>query len=240
MPKGQKIVDWTKPENDQKLLLAIIKANDITGAKYADVAAAFGEPICQENKTWSLTVCIGGGVPASCIGLRISKLRALAKEGKTTPGGGPKAKTTGGGLMSGLKPAKGKPTPETETSGDRYGANKANFHAFTTTQWIVLTRIGSDDKSSDGEQNVTPPKTPKSNGNKIISGRVTKRISPRKNPTKDYKKLVDPFMEMDEAKDEEGGNIFGKPDKSEDEDSDPSDTEFGPKKEFTTEQDEAI
>ena len=43
-------------------------------------------------------------------------------------------------------------------------------------------------------------------------------------------------MEMD-AQDEEGVNIFGKPDKSEDEDSDPSDAEFGLKKEVKAEED---
>ena len=41
MPKGQKIVDWTKPENDQKLLVAILKACDIP-KKYGEIAEAFG------------------------------------------------------------------------------------------------------------------------------------------------------------------------------------------------------
>ena len=94
----------------------------------------------------------------------------------------------------------------------------------------------SDKESDDDDQNVTPPKTPKID--KVISGRITKRISPRKNQVKDYKKLVDPFMEMEGAKDEEGGNIFGNPDKSDGEDSDPSDTEFGAKKGVKTEEDE--
>ena len=42
MPKGQKIVDWTKPENDQKLLLAIIKVSEVS-KKYHEIAAAFGK-----------------------------------------------------------------------------------------------------------------------------------------------------------------------------------------------------
>ena len=42
MPKGQKIVDWTKPENDQKLLLAIIKVSEVS-KKYQEIAAAFGK-----------------------------------------------------------------------------------------------------------------------------------------------------------------------------------------------------
>ena len=47
--------------------------------------------------------------------------------------------------------------------------------------------------------------------------------------------MTDPFMEMDAQ--DEGANIFGKPDKSEDEDSDPSDAEFEPKKEVKAEED---
>ena len=42
MPKGQKIVDWTKSENDQKLLLAIIKVSE-GSKKYHEIAAAFGK-----------------------------------------------------------------------------------------------------------------------------------------------------------------------------------------------------
>lgn len=42
MPKGTKVVDWTKPENDQKLFLAIIKTSEISN-KYQAIANAFGE-----------------------------------------------------------------------------------------------------------------------------------------------------------------------------------------------------
>lgn len=41
MPKGQKFVDWTNPDNDKKLLHAIIAANDVT-VNYGKVAEAFG------------------------------------------------------------------------------------------------------------------------------------------------------------------------------------------------------
>ena len=41
MPKGQKIVDWTDPNNDKKLLQAIITASDL-GVNYEKVAKAFG------------------------------------------------------------------------------------------------------------------------------------------------------------------------------------------------------
>ena len=51
--------------------------------------------------------------------------------------------------------------------------------------------------------------------------------------------MTDPFIEMD-APDEEGANIFGKPDKSEDEDSDPSDAEFGLKKKEVKAEEDSI
>ena len=94
----------------------------------------------------------------------------------------------------------------------------------------------SDENSSNGNNNPTATKPSKGGINKVLAGRVTKpRASPRKKQTQDYKKMTDPFMDMD-AKDEEGANIFGKPDKSEDEDSDPSDAEFGLKKEVKAEE----
>ena len=39
--------------------------------------------------------------------------------------------------------------------------------------------------------------------------------------------MMDPFTDMEAAKDEDGENVFGVPEKSEEEDSDPSDPEFG-------------
>ena len=42
MPKGTKVVDWMKPENDQKLFLAIIKTSEISN-KYQAIANAFGK-----------------------------------------------------------------------------------------------------------------------------------------------------------------------------------------------------
>ena len=52
MPKGQKIVDWTKPDNDQKLLLAILKVCDIP-KKYGEIAAAFGGLITSVTQLWN-------------------------------------------------------------------------------------------------------------------------------------------------------------------------------------------
>ena len=78
-------------------------------------------------------------------------------------------------------------------------------------------------ESADSAKN--PFSTPR-NRNKVISGRVRKaRVSPRQSVKPDYKKLGDPFVGMDEAKDEHGNNIFGN-DESGSEDTYPSDAEF--------------
>ncbi|KAL8847531.1 MAG: hypothetical protein Q9221_007431 [Calogaya cf. arnoldii] len=61
MPKGQKIVDWTNPENDKKLFHCIIMTSEV-GVNYDKVAKAFGE-----------------GVPASCISQRVNKIRRDAR-----------------------------------------------------------------------------------------------------------------------------------------------------------------
>lgn len=53
---------------------------------------------------------------------------------------------------------------------------------------------------------------------KTIGGRVTKRVSPRKGKSTDYKKLDDPFITMDSAKDEDGNTVFGEPSGTESED----------------------
>ena len=74
----------------------------------------------------------------------------------------------------------------------------------------------------------TPPTTPvhSAKHDKVISGRITKRTSPRKGKKTDYKTLVDPFFAMDEAKDADGKNVFGEPSASESEDTYVTDGSF--------------
>ena len=81
----------------------------------------------------------------------------------------------------------------------------------------------NDDES---DPTSTPPQTPikvKGVADRVLKGRVTKRISPRKNEKKDYKQMGDPFVGM---KDENGEHMFEDKGASS-EDSDPTDTEFG-------------
>lgn len=46
MPKGQKFVDWTNPDNDKKLLHSIIAAADVN-VNYDKVAQYFGTLSCS-------------------------------------------------------------------------------------------------------------------------------------------------------------------------------------------------
>lgn len=59
-----------------------------------------------------------------------------------------------------------------------------------------------------------------------MGGRVSKRISPRKVNQADYKQLDDPFATMDNAKDEDGNNVFGEPSGTESEDTYATDGSF--------------
>lgn len=150
----------------------------------------------------------------------------MAKESKTAITAAMPKKSDG--LMSGLKTApkiKGKGQAKNVETSDEYVA-----WCFILCILLSLLTIYSEPDSTDlGLQAVTPPKTPHPMVDKIISGRVTKRVSPRKTSIKDYKKIEDPFMELEAVKGDDGENVFGKPDLSEEDDSDPSDEEYGHK-----------
>ena len=84
-----------------------------------------------------------------------------------------------------------------------------------------------------GGQAGTAPKTPINNENadKVLSGRVTKaRASLRKIDKKNYQGMLDPFNLIEDA-DETGERIF-KVEKSESEESNPNDVEFGKVRKF--------
>ena len=136
-----------------------------------------------------------------------------------------------GGLMSGLKRAskgKGKKGKDSEESEDESMKEYVLQSSWTRPLEVMLTK-NSESESSDGGQAATPPKTPNAHANtdKVISGRVVKRISPRKATTTNYKKLEDPFAGMESANENEGEGIFGGPERSEEEDSNPTDEEYG-------------
>ena len=90
------------------------------------------------------------------------------------------------------------------------------------------TAIDSEEESameSDDDTNSTTP-LHSTKRDKTISGRITKRASPRKGNKTNYKTLIDPFFTMDEAKDESGNNIFGEPSATESEDTYATDGSF--------------
>ncbi|KAL8750659.1 MAG: hypothetical protein Q9199_006924 [Rusavskia elegans] len=171
MPKGQKIVDWTNAENDKKLLHAIITASDL-GVNYEKVAKAFGD-----------------GVPASCISLRISKIR------KEVRGKGVTSTST----ASIPAPSQRRPV---------YTASKAKITS------IKATNNESDDTEDEigSKQDPEEPTVQKrvKGGDKVITGRVTKaRKSPRQSSVKkDYQKMLDPFNDFGDVVDGDGDAIF--------------------------------
>ena len=89
--------------------------------------------------------------------------------------------------------------------------------------------MDSDEEESAVEtDHETPPTTPMHSAkhDKTISGRITKRASPRKGKKTDYKTLDDPFFAMDAAKDANGNNVFGEPSATESEDTYATDGSF--------------
>ncbi|KAL8685980.1 MAG: hypothetical protein Q9218_007425 [Villophora microphyllina] len=99
MPKGQKIVDWAKPENSEKLLYAIIASSDFQ-LNYAKVAELFGD-----------------GVPASCISTKIYTLRKQAQEKGIVPAVSvPNAKGTTKSRKKGAKGAKSEVQADSDAS----------------------------------------------------------------------------------------------------------------------------
>ncbi|KAL8951816.1 MAG: hypothetical protein Q9222_002232 [Ikaeria aurantiellina] len=99
MPKGQKFVDWTNPDNDKKLLHAIIAANDVQ-VNYAKVAKAFGD-----------------NVPAQSIQLRMNKLRKEARDKGLMPDSAGKG-GNGGSAQRQQKQAAKKSANTMDTSDD--------------------------------------------------------------------------------------------------------------------------
>ena len=89
--------------------------------------------------------------------------------------------------------------------------------------------MASDEEESAVEtDHETPPTTPMHSAkhDKILVGRITKRASPRKGKKTNYKALEDPFFAMDNAKDENGNNVFGEPSATESEDTYATDGSF--------------
>lgn len=76
----------------------------------------------------------------------------------------------------------------------------------------------------DEKTSITP--APSAKRQKTLGGRVSKRVSPRKDKKVDYKKLGDPFITMENAEDEDGNNVFGEPSGTESEDTYATDGSF--------------
>ncbi len=84
-----------------------------------------------------------------------------------------------------------------------------------------------EESAAETEHEKTSPTPARSTKRqKVIGGRVTKRISPRKSTKTNYKELEDPFVNMNNIKDENGENVFGEPSGTESEDTYVTDGSF--------------
>ena len=133
------------------------------------------------------------------------------------------------------------PTPVTNSAQTviRTQVKKTEVIKFHGSKKSITDNSKQTIKEEDGsEQAITPPETsddalaptpatPTTKKTKVINGRVKKpRASPRKTVKKDYKKMEDPFVEMEDVKDENGENVFSGPEESGSEDTVLTDGEF--------------
>ncbi|KAL9576204.1 MAG: hypothetical protein Q9212_007298 [Teloschistes hypoglaucus] len=167
MPKGQKFVDWTNPDNDKKLLHSIIAATDVS-VNYEKVAQYFG-----------------GGVPASSIALRMTKLRKEAREKglmEQSPSE-PAVATKKGGRKTASgkqKSAKGG-TSETQVESDE---SETGVH-------VKMEGGFSDDEDTKIAMKKGVKKSTKADDEKVIAGRVSKPRAKKTTPRKKSAKATD-------------------------------------------------
>ncbi|KAL8700016.1 MAG: hypothetical protein Q9201_005681 [Fulgogasparrea decipioides] len=173
MPKGQKFVDWTNPENDRKLLHAIIAASDE----------------------------LGGGVPASCISLRINKLKREARENDLLDN----------------SPS----DPLTSTA-------KRSKPATISRKKVTKAPMMQASDESDENASVKSEAPDKVITGRVVKSRKSPRKSSANK--KEYAKMLDPYNEMDGLVDEEGNRVFANQ-RMTPEDSCPSDAEYNVEKE---------
>lgn len=150
---------------------------------------------------------LGGGVPASCISLRISKIRKEVRGKGVTS-------TSNGSI----------PTPN-------------QHQRKVTTAWKAKTAARNTNASDDTEDDLSVKQDSDAStigkgakgGDKVITGRVTKaRKSPRQSSVvrKDYQKMLDPYNDLRDVVDEDGDAIFDRQAMTS-EDSMDSDKEYG-------------
>ncbi len=108
------------------------------------------------------------------------------------------------------------------------GTSKTHVSKLQSQAYDISEEDLDHEKDDESDPTSTPPQTPikvENAADKVLHGRVTKRISPRMSEKKNYKQMGDPFVGMD-LKDDNGEQMFEDKGASS-EDSDPTDTEFG-------------
>ncbi|KAL8773860.1 MAG: hypothetical protein Q9209_001290 [Squamulea sp. 1 TL-2023] len=188
MPKGQKIVDWTKAENEKKLLHAIVMTSDVSADKVAEVFGTIPRFISIDLPS---NVNEGGGVPAKCISTRLATIR---------------------------KEARGKGVTSTSTASIRAPTHRRPVYASAAAGNPTrrALRDASDETDEDvgmkldSEDGMTASQEAAKGRNKVITGRVTKsRKSPRQHSVpKNYERMLDPLSDFADVVDEDGDAIF--------------------------------
>lgn len=257
MVQGLPAVDWKKPENNAKLIAAVLALFPGT-PDCKKIAAVFGEsasnsatPWCQDHGNSRLICCTGPNVPASAVSYRLSTLRKEGASFNLRPS------TDSFSTPAKINKTTKRATPSTKQNKFKGKARKRGGILSDDTRWACSCNIesctepssdnpdiavnnDSDDEESaaetdDGEAPVTP--APSAKRQKTMNGAVSKRVSPRKGTKTDYKKLDDPFVTMNNATDEDGNNVFGEPSGIESEDTYAIDGSF---KEAAVKMEEAV
>ncbi|KAL8764487.1 MAG: hypothetical protein Q9194_007042 [Teloschistes cf. exilis] len=147
MPKGQKIVDWTNPDNDKKLLHVIIATSDVK-VDYEKAAKAFGDDI-----------------PSSCIQTRLKMLRKEAREkGFLPPIAASNAKEASNPPKKGSKGGKSQTRIQTQVESDESESGVD----------IKMEGKLSDEEESKFDVKKNVKKSTKAQADKTIAGRVAK------------------------------------------------------------------
>lgn len=206
MVQGLPAIDWKKADNNAKLFAAVLALFPGT-PDHKKIATAFGP-----------------NIPASAISYRLGVVRKEGAALGLTPGSGSfSASARINGIAKRDTPAAKNNLSKRKKRerGGRLSDDASNEPD------IAMDNDSEEDSAVDTDDEKAPATSaPSVKRQKTIGGRVTKRVSPRKGKSTEYKKLDDPFITMDSAKDEDGNNVFGEPSSTESEDTYATDGSF--------------
>ncbi|KAI4198386.1 MAG: hypothetical protein LQ350_005323 [Teloschistes chrysophthalmus] len=183
MPKGQKIVDWTNPDNDKKLLHVIIATSDVK-VDYEKAAKAFGMLTLPMYQFFKITSDLKAGddIPSSCIQTRLKILRKEARDkGFLPPVAASNAKEASNTPKKASKGAKSQIQTQTQDESD----------ASETGVDVKMEGGASDEEHTKFGVKKDVKKSTKAKDDKVIAARVSKPRAKKSNPKKTAAKGTD-------------------------------------------------